>query len=550
MPLLSTEFDPVVAREANRRRTFAIISHPDAGKTTLTEKLLLYGGCLEIAGAVRGRKTQRAATSDWMELEKQRGISVSSTVLSFDFEGFRINLLDTPGHHDFSEDTYRTLMAADCAVMVIDLAKGVESQTEKLFRVCAMRRIPVLTFVNKVDRPGKEPLAILADIEAKLGIKAVAFNWPLGIGPDFCGIVDRRSGLAHLFDENDGERRIAFHSQPFAKLTENDVDDRVRRQAAEEWELVLSAGDDLDPSQIMNGSMTPVFFGSAQTNYGIEHFLRGFVDLCPPPAGRLSDCGLVPVAHPEFSGFIFKLQANLDPRHRDLVAFLRVCSGKFEREMEVVHPRTGKKLRLPRAHRLFAQGRETMDEGYPGDIIGLVNPGEFRLGDTICAGKQIAYEPLPQFPPEYFARLRCQDTARRKQYGRGLEQLIDEGAIQCFTSPGGALSEPILGAVGELQFDVVRFRLQSEYNATTSLEWLPYKLVRWVKGEPDDLKQMRTSYSAKRVVDRYGNPAVLFESKWDADYTVRENSKVTFSAVSSAGFQTAELDGGTEYRQS
>jgi peptide chain release factor 3 len=536
------EADPIVAREANRRRTFAIISHPDAGKTTLTEKLLLYGGCLEVAGAVRGRKTQRAATSDWMELEKQRGISVSSTVLTFDFDGFRINLLDTPGHHDFSEDTYRTLMAADCAVMVIDLAKGVETQTEKLFRVCAMRRIPVLTFVNKVDRPGKEPLAILADIEERLGIKAIPFNWPIGTGPDFCGVIDRKTGLAHLFEKSGGDHRVEFTTKPFGELTSADVDDKIRQQAAEEWELVLSAGDDLDPALIKNGTMTPVFFGSAYTNFGIENFLKGFIDLCPPPAARQSDSGLRPVDHPEFSGFIFKLQANLDPRHRDLVAFLRVCSGKFEREMEVVHPRTGKKLRLPRAHRLFAQGRETMDEGYPGDIIGLVNPGEFRLGDTICAGKQINYEPLPQFPPEFFARLRCEDTARRKQFARGLEQMIDEGAIQSFMSPGAALSEPILGAVGELQFDVIRFRLQTEYNTVTSLEWLPYKLVRWISGEPDALQKIKISYSAKRVVDRYGKDAVLFESKWDADYTVRENSKVKFSVVSSAGFHAAGMD--------
>ncbi|WP_425614525.1 peptide chain release factor 3 [Anatilimnocola sp. NA78] len=532
--------DPVVTREASRRRTFAIISHPDAGKTTLTEKLLLYGGCVEIAGAVRGRKSQRAATSDWMELEKQRGISVSSTVLSFDFEGFRVNLLDTPGHHDFSEDTYRTLMAADCAVMVIDLAKGVETQTEKLFRVCAMRNIPVLTFVNKVDRTGKEPLEILANIEEKLGIHAVAFNWPLGTGPDFRGIVDRISGEAHLFDRSSGEQRIGFDVKPFTELTDADMDPLVRQIATEEWELVLSAGDSLDPMLFLQGMMTPVFFGSAYTNFGVEDFLRGFLKLCPSPQPRLSDHGMIPVDRKEFSGFVFKLQANLDPRHRDLVAFLRVCSGKFEREMEVVHPRSGKKIKLPRAHRLFAQGRETMDEGFPGDIIGLVNPGEFRLGDTICSGKQVNFEPLPQFPPENFAIFRCEDTLRRKQFNRGLEQLINEGAIQCFTRPGGGQVEPILAAVGVLQFDVVKFRLQSEYNTATSVNWLPYKMVRWIEGPADILADIKLPYSTRRVVDHYGKEAVLFESKWDCDYAQKENPQVKFSLVSSTEFHVAD----------
>jgi peptide chain release factor 3 len=532
--------DPTVSREAARRRTFAIISHPDAGKTTLTEKLLLYGGCVDVAGAVRGRKTQRAATSDWMELEKQRGISVSSTVLSFEYEGYRVNLLDTPGHHDFSEDTYRTLMAADCAVMVIDLAKGVEAQTEKLFRVCALRNIPVLTFVNKVDRPGQEPLAILANVEQQLGIEPIPYNWPLGSGEDFRGVIDRVTGDAHLFVRGTGASRLEFESKPFRTLTADDLDDQVRLKAAEEWELLTSTTPELDREFFLGGKMTPVFFGSALNNFGIEDFLRGFLALCPPPSPRKSDQGMVPVDRPEFSGFIFKIQANLDPRHRDRVAFLRVCSGRFEREMEVVHPRTGKKLRLPRAHRLFAQDRETMEEAFPGDIIGLVNPGEFRLGDTICSGAQVNFEPLPQFPPEFFATLRCQDTSRRKQFGRGMEQLIEEGAIQYFTTPGAARHEPILAAVGELQFDVVRFRLESEYNAQTSIDWLPYTIVRWISGEEPDLDALKIPYNARRVDDRHGEPAVLFQSKWDLSSALRENPKVTFSAVSSWGFHAAE----------
>jgi peptide chain release factor 3 len=537
MPPVTDTIDPTIATETARRRTFAIISHPDAGKTTLTEKLLLYGGSVEVAGAVRGRKTQRAATSDWMELEKQRGISVTSTVLSFDFDGFRVNLLDTPGHHDFSEDTYRTLMAADCAVMVIDLAKGVESQTEKLFRVCAMRRIPVLTFVNKVDRPGQEPLAILANIEEKLGVEPIPYNWPIGTGSDFRGVIDRQLNQAHLFKRGTGELRLAFDSLPLDGLAKTDIDERVRESALEEWELIRDAGDKLDDELFHDGKMSPVYFGSALNNFGVEDFLKGFLQHCPPPHPRQSDQGLVPVARKDFCGFIFKIQANLDPRHRDRVAFLRVCSGKFEREMEVLHPRSGKKLRLPRAHRLFAQDRETMDEAYPGDIIGLVNPGEFHLGDTICTGQPLNLEPLPQFAPEYFATLQCRDTSRRKQFVRGIDQLVEEGAIQHFTSPDAARREPILAAVGELQFDVVRFRLESEYNTETGLQWLPYKLVRWLHGDAAAIDAMQLPYTALSVIDRHGRKAILFQTKWDADYTQRENPTVQFSAVSGVGFQ-------------
>jgi peptide chain release factor 3 len=530
----SSPIDPAVSREASRRRTFAIISHPDAGKTTLTEKLLLYGGCVDVAGAVRGRKTQRAATSDWMELERQRGISVSSTALSFDFEGFRVNLLDTPGHHDFSEDTYRTLMAADCAVMVIDLAKGVESQTEKLFRVCALRRIPVLTFVNKVDRPGRDPLDVLADIETKLGIEATPFNWPLGSGREFRGVVERGTRIAHLFDDKRGDHRIPFRSVPFDALDEEMAPDRVRRQTSDELELIEGAGAEFDRERFLTGKVSPVYWGSALTNYGIEHFLRGFLDLCPPPGDRPSDAGPVPAAQSAFSAFVFKIQANLDPRHRDRVAFVRVCSGRFVRDMEVVQSRTGRKLRLPRALRLFAQDRETMDEAYPGDILGLVNPGEFLLGDTICQGQALNFEPLPQFCPEHFATMRCTDTARRKQFNRGMEQLIEEGAIQSFQADGSG-SAPILGAVGELQFDVVRFRLESEYNAPSVVDWLPYKAARWVHAEPAVLAAMRLTSDARRVIDSHGRTVVLFPSNWDAEYAARHNPNIVLSTTSQPG---------------
>lgn len=526
-----TNISPTIQREVSRRRTFAIISHPDAGKTTLTEKLLLFGGCLDVAGAVRGRKTQRTATSDWMELEKQRGISVSSTVLAFEFEGYQINLLDTPGHHDFSEDTYRTLMAADCAVMVIDLAKGVESQTEKLFRVCALRRIPVLTFVNKVDRYGQEPLAILGEIETKLGIEPVPQNWPLGTGLDFRGVVDVATRTAHLFDEKKGDRRIGCDSVPLAQLDDGAAAPGCLAQVREEIELLSAAGATFDREAFLAGRMSPVFFGSALTNWGVEHFLRGFLTLCPPPGDRDSDAGPVAAGRPEFAGFVFKIQANLDPRHRDRVAFVRVCAGRFQREMEVLHPRSGKSIRLRRAHRVFGQERETMDEAFAGDIIGLVNPGEFHLGDTICEGAPLNFEPLPQFSPEFFALLKCPDTARRKQFGRGLQQLLEEGAIQMFVDPQAARAEPILAAVGELQFDVVRFRLESEYNTQTEIKWLPFKLARWVHGGADRLRDLYLPYTARLVRDQFDHHVVLLQSVWDTDYLQRENPQVEFSPM-------------------
>ena len=538
----SNPIDPIVDNEVRRRRTFAIISHPDAGKTTLTEKLLLFGGCIDVAGAVRGRKTQRSVTSDWMELEKQRGISVSSTVLTFEFEGYQVNLLDTPGHHDFSEDTYRTLMAADCAVMVIDVAKGVETQTEKLFRVCALRRIPVMTFVNKVDRPGIEPLQLMAEIQSKLGIEPIPQNWPLGLGADFRGIVWLETQEAMLFDERDGDRRIGYRSIALGDLTEEHVRARDLAQTREEVELLVAAGSTFDRERFLRGEISPVYFGSALTNFGVENFLREFLRQCPPPGDRLSDRGPVPANRSAFAGFVFKIQANLDPRHRDRVAFVRVCAGRFRREMEVLHPRSNKKLRLRRAHRVFGQERETMEEAFPGDIVGLVNPGEFHLGDTICEGVAVNFEPLPQFSPEFFAVLRCRDTMRRKQFARGMEQLLEEGAIQVFHDARGARREPILAAVGELQFDVVRFRLESEYTTQTEVEWLPYKLARWVELDMEQLENIRLPSNSRVVTDQFGHPAILFGSKWDAEYTQRENPTVKFLAIRSGGWSSHSAD--------
>ncbi len=540
---MTTSNNQLIAQQAVRRRTFAIISHPDAGKTTLTEKFLLYGGRVEVAGAVRGRKTLRATASDWMEIEKQRGISVSSTVLPFEYQGYQINLLDTPGHHDFSEDTYRTLMATDCAVMVIDLAKGVEPQTQKLFRVCALRKIPVLTFINKVDRPGLDPLAVISEIEAKLQIEPVPMNWPIGSGLDFGGLVDLATHQAYLFDKTSGDLRVPYETIPLDRLHQQNLRAGIAHHALEEVELLHSAGARFDPQRFLSGSATPVFFGSALKNYGIEHFLRAFLDLCPSPSPRRSNLGLIPPAAADFSGFVFKIQANLDPRHRDRVAFVRICGGRFERDMEVLHERTGNRVRLGRAHLVFGRERETIDEAFPGDIVGLVNPGVFRLGDTLCEGQPLRYEPLPQFPPEHFAILRCPSSDRRKQFERGLNQLIEEGAIQVFVDPRASHQELILGAVGELQFDVVRYRLESEYLTQTTIEWLPFKSARWIASAPGDTTppRLRLPYGTRIVKDQYGGTAVLLQSQWDSDLLTRDNKHVQIMTVRDAATADFEL---------
>ena len=522
-----------------RRRTFAIISHPDAGKTTLTEKLLLFGKSIERAGAVRGRKSERSATSDWMELEKQRGISVSSTALTFEFAGYQINLLDTPGHHDFSEDTYRTLMAADAAVMVIDLAKGIESQTEKLFRVCALRKIPVLTFVNKVDRQGRSPLEIIDEIERKFSIRPVPQNWPLGSGDGFCGFIDLHTDSLHVFDERCANRRISPKVVSWNDLAsmEPAINPELIERTREEVDLVRMAGDTLETSQFLGGGQTPVFFGSALTNFGVEHFLHGFLQLCPPP-GEREKAELSEAQDPSnFAGFIFKIQANLDPRHRDRVAFLRVCNGMFERDMEVTIARTNKTVRLSRAFRIFGQDRQTLDEAYPGDIIGLVCPGEFRLGDMLCQNEIVHHAGLPQFSPEFFAVLDCADTSRRKQFDRGLKQLVEEGAIQVFHDAHSKRREMLLAAVGELQFDVVRYRLESEYNAATSLSWRPYKLARWFEATAEEKSMLKLPYAAKLAQDQFGYDVVLLQSEWDERVMHRENPNIRFAEMRVASAQ-------------
>ena len=521
---------PTIREEVDKRRTFAIISHPDAGKTTLTEKLLLYGGAIQTAGQVSARRAQRAATSDWMELEKQRGISITSTVLQFPYGGYTINLLDTPGHQDFGEDTYRTLLAADSAVMLIDAAKGVEPQTKKLFAICRARHIPLFTFVNKMDRPSRDPLELLDELENVLGIAAFPMNWPLGNGPSFKGVYDRSTREVNLFERT-------AHGAKRARVQVADIDDPQIRELMDEQsfrefrdglELLEGAGADFDRGAMLRGEVTPVFFGSAVTNFGVQNFLDYFVKMCPPPVARLSDQGPVDPASDRFSGFVFKIQANMDPRHRDRVAFVRVCSGKFERDMTVRNTRTGKEVRLSRAMRLFASERESLEAAYAGDVVGLANPGVFAIGDTLSDGKDVRFERMPSFAPEHFASIRSIDTSSYKSFGKGIAQLREEGAIQVMYPFGSMRTEPILAAVGELQFEVAKYRLESEYNVKTAFSGLPYSLATRIGGPSADIAKAQLPTNAKLVEDWDGRPVALFESDWSLRLAQEWNPKLRF----------------------
>jgi peptide chain release factor 3 len=513
-----------LAREVARRRTFGIIAHPDAGKTTLTEKILLYAGRVEEAGAVRGRKSQRAVRSDWMKLEQERGVSVTATCLSFDFEGYRLNLLDTPGHQDFSEDTYRTLNAVDAAVMVVDAVKGIETQTIKLCRICAEREIPILTFVNKMDRPGSDPLGVLTQVEEVLGIDAAPINWPIGTGRDFRGLAELDAKRILKFSPVlRGSIRVPVEEGSLQNPDETLYSDETLVQLREEVELLQGAGSPFDRERFLSGKQTPVFYGSALTNYGVEQFLERFLALSPPPRGRESESGTIWPTDPDFTGIVFKIQANLDPRHRDRVAFVRVCSGRFERDMDVKLARTGEKIRVPRSHQLFAQERETIEEAFAGDVIGIVNPGKLRLGDTICGGRTIGYTARWDYAPESFIRIRCSDTSKRKQFQRGVEQLIEEGAIQLLHDERTSAFEPVLAAVGELQFDVVQFRLESEYNTTTKIDRLPFQLARWIHNQPFDPDDFQLPMGVRLMKDQTGASLLLFETRWSLDYCRSKN---------------------------
>jgi peptide chain release factor 3 len=528
--------------EVARRRTFAIISHPDAGKTTLTEKLLLYGGAINSAGQVAARRRARAATSDWMELERERGISITSTVLQFPYHGCTLNLLDTPGHQDFGEDTYRTLLAADSAVMLLDAAKGVEPQTRKLFAICRARRIPLFTFINKLDRPSLDPLALLDELENVLGIGAYPINWPLGNGPSFRGVYDRTTRELHTFERTEHGAKKApvtvadVHDPKIAAL----VDEATYREFIEQIELLEGAGSAFDRDAMLRGDSTPVFFGSAMNNFGVELFLDEFVKLGPPPAAHVDIAHeVIEPASPVFSAFVFKIQANMDPRHRDRIAFARICSGKFERDMTVRNMRTGKDVRLTRAMKLFASDRESVDEAYAGDVVGLANPGSFAIGDSLCEGREITYEPIPAFEPEHFALVRSTDTGAYKSFQKGIAQLREEGAIQVMYAYGQTRTEPILAAVGQLQFEVVKYRLESEYNVKTIFTTLPYGLARRVRpatgaGQPE-LAAAQLPSNAKLVEDWDGRPLALFESEWSTRLALEWNPGLAFDPFTSAG---------------
>ncbi len=528
-----------LTQEIARRRTFAIISHPDAGKTTLTEKLLLYGGAIQMAGSVTARKNRRQATSDWMELEKQRGISITSTVLQFPYNGYMLNLLDTPGHQDFSEDTFRTLVAADSAVMLIDAAKGVEPQTKRLFHVCRQRGIPIFTFINKMDRPGLEPLELMAELEEVLGIRSAPVVWPIGdSGDGFKGVYDRRSGEVYLFERTEH----GAHRAPVRTADLNDpaldalIGEALAAKLREDIELLDIAGEPLDQTRIALGEITPIFFGSAVTNFGVELFLRRFIDMAPAPMPRRSEKGDVFPEEPEFRGFVFKIQANMDPNHRDRIAFLRVVSGRFERDMAAVNPRAGKTVRLTRPQKLFASERDIVEEAYPGDIIGLTNPGAFMLGDTVCTGPALRFLDIPRFAPEHFAVLRNRRTEKYKQFQKGVTQLAEEGVVQLFHEINAARTEPILGVVGRLQFEVIQFRLQSEYGVETLLDMMPYGLARWVIAPSTDALKNGywVSNGMRRVTDDDNNPVVLFESEWGMNYVIEKNPTLTFSDIAPA----------------
>jgi peptide chain release factor 3 len=521
--------------EIQKRRTFAIISHPDAGKTTLTEKLLLYGGAVQLAGSVTARKNQRATTSDWMELEKKRGISISSTVLQFDYRGCRLNLLDTPGHKDFSEDTYRVLTAVDSVVMVIDSAKGIEPQTRKLFEVCRQRGVPIFTFMNKCDRPMKDPLALLDELEHVLGIGAFPVNWPIGNGFEFQGVFDRQTQQMHLFERSaGGQYRAAVEVGGLQdELIRGRLDDATFHRTVEEIEMLEHAGHDWDDAAVLAEKTTPVFFGSAINNFGVQLLLDGFLKHAPPPRPRVIGGLEISPEHPAFSGFIFKIQANMDPKHRDRIAFVRVCSGKFERDMTVHHSRSRKKVRLSSSHKLFGNERETVDEAYPGDVIGLVGHSSFGIGDTLTTDPMILYREIPRFTPEAFSFLHNPNTAKFKQFRQGLEQLMQEGVIQALYLRNSPVKTPLLAAVGPLQFEVVQFRLESEYGAASRLEAAPWTVVRWLPTgmKEDDLDALSLPTGSRVAFDMGENPVVLFPNDWSANYFGETNRSVPLSAL-------------------
>ena len=523
-------------KEIEKRRTFAIISHPDAGKTTLTEKFLLYGGAINLAGSVKGKATARHAVSDWMEIEKERGISVTSSVLQFHYDDYCINILDTPGHQDFSEDTYRTLMAADSAVMVIDGSKGVEAQTRKLFKVCVMRHIPIFTFINKMDRDANDTFELLDEIEKELGIATCPINWPIGSGKNFRGVYDRNTRKVLTFSDTQKGTKEGVEEEISVDDSRLDevISQEQKEQLLEEIELLDGASAEFDQEQVSQGKLSPVFFGSALTNFGVEPFLKHFLKMTTSPLPRLADCGVVDPMEEDFSAFVFKIQANMNKNHRDRIAFMRICSGKFEASREVYHVQGEKKMRLSQPQQLMAQDRHVVEEAYAGDIIGVFDPGIFSIGDTVCApGKKFAYEGIPTFAPEHFARVRQMDTMKRKQFVKGINQIAQEGAIQIFQEFNTGMEEIIVGVVGVLQFDVLKYRLKNEYNVEILLENLPYEHIRWIENKDEvDVRRLTGTSDMKKVTDLKGNPLLLFINSWSVGMTLDRNEGLVLSEFS------------------
>lgn len=517
--------------EVKRRRTFAIISHPDAGKTTITEKILWLGGVIREAGAVHGKSGTKAATSDWMTMERERGVSITSSVMQFDFKGLRVNLLDTPGHKDFGEDTYRTLIAADCAAMLIDAAKGVESQTRKLYDVCKLRRTPIFTFANKMDREGKEPLALIDDVESTLGIKCYPVTWPIGIGDRFKGLYHRLRQELLLFERGRVEPEVVPVSGWNDPKIQARVGEELFNQLQEEMELLEVAIGDFDKQEFMEGLVTPMTFGSAKNNWGVDLFLDLFAEHAPEPQARHSTIGMIQPDDKHFSGFVFKIQANMDKKHRDRVAFLRICSGQFERGMKVRHPRLDRELRLSYANQFMARERETVDNAFAGDIVGIIDTGYFQIGDTIVGHKDLQFDPMPRFSPEIFGRLSIKDPLKRKTLQKGIQQLAEEGTIQLLYDPIVGKQDPIVGVVGELQFEVLLFRLNEEYQLEVRLDRLPFTTARWPYNAEGQVVSAGLKGGARIYHDEKDRPVVLLEKEWDLNWLKKENPTLDFRSA-------------------
>ena len=529
-------------KEIEKRRTFAIISHPDAGKTTLTEKFLLYGGQINLAGSVKGKATARHAVSDWMEIEKERGISVTSSVLQFEYGGMCINILDTPGHQDFSEDTYRTLMAADSAVMVIDGSKGVEAQTRKLFKVCAMRHIPIFTFINKMDRDAMDTFELLDDIENELGIPTCPINWPIGSGKEFRGVYDRNTKKVLTFSDTmkgtkEGiEKEISIDDDELLL----EIGDEAKATLLEELELLDGAGAEFDIKAVSCGELSPVFFGSALTNFGVETFLQHFLDMTTSPLPRMSDKGEIDPFSPDFSAFVFKIQANMNKAHRDRIAFMRICSGEFDAGMSVYHVQGKKDVRLSQPQQMMAESRKMVDKAYAGDIIGIFDPGIFSIGDTLTTSKdKFEFEGIPTFAPEHFARVSQVDTMKRKQFMKGITQIAQEGAIQIFQEYNTGMEEIIVGVVGVLQFDVLKYRLNNEYNVEIRMENLPYEYIRWIENEDYDIDHIQGTSDMKKVKDLKDRPLLLFANSWSVGMVEERNEGLKLSEFGKADVRQA-----------